>query len=175
MHPGFHCTTCGKWHQELPLNLAFHEPEYVVRLNAQERARCVTGQAGTDFRVLHLAEGETNYFIRGVLELPIRGTDTVFAYGVWASLSPASFKRAVRAYNDNTSAGPFFGWISNRLPGYPDTLALKSEVSVRQTLKSTILLEPTDHPLSKEQHEGITMERVHEIVHFIDELRERSA
>ncbi|WP_376787808.1 DUF2199 domain-containing protein [Amphritea japonica] len=30
-----------------------------------------------------------------------------------------------------------------------------------------VSLEPSDHPLSKEQQSGITMERVHEIVHQV--------
>src|SRR5262245_6348189 len=125
MTRGFQCASCGKWHDELPLDFAFDEPKYVAELDDEERAKCVKG-AG-DFREL-LQEGEKHYFIRGVLEIPIVGTDDVFCYGVWTSLSAQSHQAANEAYRKKIDAGPFFGWLSNVLPNYPNTLNLKTHV-----------------------------------------------
>jgi hypothetical protein len=59
---------------------------------------------------------------------------------------------------------PWFGSFANALSGYPDTLLLKSLVHPRPGgLRPTIELEPTD-PLAVEQRDGITSERVIEIV-----------
>ena len=58
----------------------------------------------------------------------------------------------------------YFGWLSNSLPDYPETLSLKTSVHTRDLgLRPLIELEPTDHPLAVEQREGITMARVRQI------------
>jgi len=158
---GFQCAGCGKWHDELPLDLGYDEPMYVAELDEDERARCVTKFG--DFRELR-RDGETHHFVRGVIEIPILGMNAVFRYGVWASLSDESFKTARAAYKEDVPAGPFFGWVSNRIEGYPDTTILKSQVHVRADTRPSIELEPIDHPLAVEQREGITLERVQQIV-----------
>ena len=61
-------------------------------------------------------------------------------------------------------AGPFFGWLSNVFPNYPATLNLKTLVHVRAEVRAAIELEQTDHPLAIEQREGISMDRVREII-----------
>lgn len=159
--PGFHCHTCGEWHDELPLDVGFDEPLHVDELTAEERARSVTG-AG-DFRTLTNDEG-VHYFIHGVIEIPVTDLDDSFCYGVWASLSHASYEAALAAYRADTEAGPFFGWLCNSIPGYPDTLTLKTNVRLRPKRKPAIILEAGDHPLAVEQHRGISRERVLEIV-----------
>ena len=158
---GYRCSCCGEWHEGLPLDLAFDEPHYVQELTAEERQQQVDTLG--DFRVLRNPDG-THYFIRGVVEIPILGSTDTFCYGVWTTLSAANFERARAAYAENRAAGPFFGWFANRLPGYPDTLSLKTNVHLRADLRASIELEPTDHPLALEQRDGITFDRVQAIV-----------
>jgi hypothetical protein len=162
MTVGFQCASCGKWHDELPLDLGYAEPLYVAELDDNERQQFVTTLG--DFRVLR-RDGETSYFVRGVIELPIIGMNEVFRYGVWASLGDESFELAREAYANDVAAGPFFGWVSNRIEGYVDTMNLKSHVHVRAVMRPRIELEPTDHPLAIEQRDGITLDRVREIMH----------
>ena len=46
------------------------------------------------------------------------------------------------------------------LPGYPDTLRLKSRAPTRAIgRRPRVELEPTDHPLAVEQRQGITLVR----------------
>jgi hypothetical protein len=161
MARGFRCAGCGEWHDELLLDFAFDEPLYVADLARDDRARFVKGTG--DFREL-LRDGETHFFIRGLIEIPILETDSVFSYGVWTSLSAASYAAATAAYREQTEAGPFFGWLSNALPEYPSTVNLKTMVHVRPRIRAAIELEPTDHPLAVEQREGITLGRVEQIV-----------
>jgi hypothetical protein len=64
-----------------------------------------------------------------------------------------------------TEEPPYFGWLSNSIAGYPETLNLKTNVHTRSLdLRPTIELERTDHPLALEQHEGISAERLRELV-----------
>jgi len=158
---GFQCASCGKWHDELPLYFACDEPLYVAELSETDRAKYVTTLG--DFREL-VRDGTRNYFVLGVVEIPILGTNDTFGYGLWTSLSHESYVAARAALAKQAPAGSFFGWVSNRLDGYPDTINLRSRVHMRANTRPWIELEPTDHPLAVEQRNGITLERVHEIV-----------
>jgi hypothetical protein len=105
--------------------------------------------------------------VRCVIRLPIVGAaDEVFAYGVWATLSRKNFQICLDAFDAGKQGhlGPWFGWFSNRLAGYPDTLNLKRQVYPQENRQRPhIELEPTDHPLAVEQRVGITFDRVLEI------------
>src|SRR5262249_15903711 len=72
-----------------------------------------------DFCIL---DGE-HFFARWVLQLPILGTEDALGFGVWSSLSKANFALYVESFVDGQqgSFGPWFGWFSSRLMGYPDT------------------------------------------------------
>ena len=86
--------------------------------------------------------------------------------GVSVSLSEASFKRALAAWEQpgRESKPPYFGWLSSELPGYPSTLNLKTLVHTHPPgERPTVELEPTDHPLAREQRTGISLARVREI------------
>ena len=51
----------------------------------------------------------------------------------------------------------YFGWFSNALPGYPDTLNLPLEVVTQELeYRPELVLSEGDHPLIREQREGIT-------------------
>jgi hypothetical protein len=59
---------------------------------------------------------------------------------------------------------PYFGWLSNSLPGYPETLSLPLDVvTPALELRPSFLLHDGDHPLVREQREGITTDRVREL------------
>lgn len=100
------------------------------------------------------------------MELPVVDGEGPFVWDVWVSLSEANFKRASDRWHDpnRTEEPPYFGWLCNSLPGYPETLSLKTNAHTRGVgIRPFIELEPTDHPLAVEQRDGITMVRVLEI------------
>src|SRR5207249_10099644 len=89
------------------------------------------------------------------------------AYGGRLSLSPDNFERYQALFDerDPSQEPPYFGWFCNQLPGYPDTLNLKTKVYLRPyPQRPRIELEPTGHPLAVEQRNGITLERLQEIL-----------
>ena len=159
--PGFQCVTCGRWHDTLPMDVGFAEPLYVDELSEAVRAERVTSDG--DFRTLRNADS-THYFVRGVIELPVIGSANVFCYGAWTTLGAASYELARAAYRADTAAGPLFGWLANRIPGYATTLNLKTSVSVRPNLKPAIVLHGSEHALAREQQNGIALARVQQIV-----------
>jgi hypothetical protein len=109
---------------------------------------------------------DEHFFIRGNLELPIIGSEELFVWGVWVSLSEANYNRASELLEQSgrESEPPYFGWLSTALPGYPDTVNLKTHVHTRPVgVRPSIELEPTDHLLAVEQRQGITWERIQEL------------
>lgn len=158
---GFFCHTSGEYHAELPMDFGYDAPYAYYTIPHEEReARC---ELTSDLCVIDKKE----FFIRGCLEIPVVDGPRPFVWGVWASLSEKSFKRTVELWE---TAGreiepPFFGWFCTALPHYPETLLLRTQIHTRPLNQRPIVeLEPTDHPLAVEQRNGITMDRVREIV-----------
>jgi len=99
-----------------------------------------------------------------VLRLPLIGApEECLGFGVWSTLSEKNFGKYIETFDsgEQEDLGPWFGWLSNRLKGYPDTLNLKCRVHPQSGRQRPWLeLEPTDHLLAKESREGITYERL---------------
>jgi hypothetical protein len=157
------CASCGSDHAGV-FDLGMDMPEvwsgYREPKDNSELVR------GTDVLTEDFCISEGSFFVRCVLPLPIVGTDESFAYGVWSSLSEKNFWKYVETFDSGEQGelGPWFGWFSNRLKGYPETLSLKCHVHPRSERKRPWLeLEPTDHPLSIESRDGITLTRLFEI------------
>jgi hypothetical protein len=158
------CSRCGSVHDGAPLDWSYDAPIYWHSLSEEERES--RGRLSEDLCVIRDEDGDL-FFIRGVLPIPVAGPEKEFRYGVWASLSEKSFRRVVDLWDDpsRTEEPPYFGWLSNSISGYPETLSLKTNVHTRAlNLRPLIELEPTDHPLAVEQREGISARRLQEIV-----------
>ena len=155
----FKCSKCDDWHEGFP-DVGFDRPLYAAEVPEDERAARVF--LNSDFCVVD----NEHFFIRCVLLLPVRGLDETFGWGVWSTLSEKNFVRYQEAHlQDISDWDPMFGYLSNRLPDYPDTLSLKLSVQTRTAdLRPTVTLEPTDHPLAIEQRDGIALEDVLRIV-----------
>jgi hypothetical protein len=156
------CPCCGLRHEGL-FDLVCAEPD-VWRSRDVVPAR---NDLGTPKNILTedicVIEDE-HYFIRCVLDLPIVGAQgQAFGFGVWSTLSFENFKTYVRSFDngEQSGLGPWFGWLSNTVVGYPETLSLKCHVHPRNgRLRPALELEPTSHPLAIEQREGITLDRI---------------
>jgi hypothetical protein len=147
----YECSTCGAIHEGLP-DLSFHAPAQYDWLPAPERS--AQAVLTTDTCTIR----DEAFFIRACLEIPIVGHEATFVWGVWVSLSARNFQRYVdlAGADPPSGEGPYFGWLANRLPNYPDTMNLKTNVHLRaQGQRPLVELEPTDHPLAIHQRKGI--------------------
>jgi hypothetical protein len=162
---GVDCTACGQPHRGL-FDLAVDGPEHWPDAREFEPNSAMSGRTHVLTEDFCIIEGR-DYFIRCVLLLPLLGgTDQHFGYGVWSTLSAKNFARYCDSFDSGMQdpMGPWFGWFSNRLKGYPDTLNLKCQVHPRpDRQRPAIELESTDHPLAVEQRSGITIDRLLEI------------
>lgn len=160
---GFTCRGCGERHEGIP---AFHAeaPYSYDRLTDAERG--AIAELSSDQCVIKRDQG-TEYYVRGLIEIPVHGHDDPFVWGVWVSLSEESFKRASElwATQGRESEPPFFGWLNTALPIYPSTVSMKTMVHTRPVgQRPSVVLERSDHPLALQQRDGIPLERLQEIV-----------
>ncbi|MFI8943146.1 DUF2199 domain-containing protein [Streptomyces syringium] len=160
---GFTCSCCGAQHPAFPLNYSATAP-YVWDESFSGRSDCLLSSDQCVIQAQH-------YFVKGLIEIPVIGSDDVFSWAVWVSLSRESFARAVdRSDTPGREAEePYFGWLSTDLCLYsPTTINLKTRVHARPVGQRPLIeLEPTDHPLAVEQRTGITVDRVHEIAETV--------
>lgn len=159
----FECRCCGAIHEGAP-SFSFDAPLSYNSLSDELRAE---GHLGTDL-CWYEDDGVTHRFIRVCLEIPILGVSEPFMWGVWVSLSEQSFNRYIDTSESPFESDSYFGWLSNRLPYYPDTYALKTNVRPRlDGIRPFIELQPVDHTLFDDYANGISVERAQTIAEFV--------
>ena len=159
------CSSCGQPHLGV-MGLSIDKPDAWPFGPEVERFKLHDDIESFLSDDLCVVNGE-GYFVRCMLYLPInKADDHKFGFGVWSSLSKQNFQ----VYRDSfgqanvDGLGPWFGWFSNSLKSYPETLGLKCSVTPNASgIRPTISLEPTDHPLSVDQRSGISVDRLFEI------------
>jgi hypothetical protein len=157
--PTFTCSCCGATIPGPPLRWSFDTPTPWDALSDKQREN---GHHSSDLCVI----GSEHFFIRGLIEIPVKDGGGPFAWNVWVSVSNTNFLRACDVWEEpqRVTEPAYFGWLCNSIPGYPETLHLKTMVHTREVgVRPLVELEPTVHPLAVEQRNGITMDRVREI------------
>jgi hypothetical protein len=156
----FHCYKCGEVHDDLP-DMGIDYPDYYFGVPEEQRDTRVKLTGDT------CIIDDEEFFIRGLIEIPIQNYPRTFGFGVWVSQKRENFHTYLENF-DSDQIGPFFGWLSNNISFYPeDTLNLKTMAHFRsEGLRPRIEVEPTNHALAIDQQNGIRLEKAWEIVHF---------
>jgi hypothetical protein len=167
------CGSCEEWHTGPCLDFGHDSPHYWSKEHEKSSRfaglvpKWSANHGKTFLNEDFCAIDDANFFVRGLIRLPIIGTDQHFCWGVWGSLSRENFKLLLKKDSDPKRIGlpPMFSWLSSQISEYPDTLSLKMHAHIQKLGWRPIFeLEPSSHPLSHEFHEGITAERVKEIM-----------
>ena len=156
----FVCSICGQTHEGLSA-WTYRYPDPWLALSDEERS---AGKIDTD--LCRTRAGE--YFVRATLELPlIGGPEPTFEFGLWGSLSEASFYRYVETYDDldQSNLGPLFSYLSNELRGFPGSFALQADMVPQDGQRPKLVLHNADHPLARAQVCGVEFQKVLEIIH----------
>jgi len=145
------------------LDVAYDSPHYWQ--NEYEKASPPDSSFKTFLNEDYCQIGD-DHFVRGLIRLPIIGTDQYFCWGVWGSLSRKNMELLLKNDSDSgrVELPPMFSWLSTQISEYPDTLSLKMFARIQKPgWRPHFELEPSDHLLYREYHEGIRPERVREI------------
>lgn len=155
----YRCATCGELHEDLP-DIGRGKPDHWWEVPEEERDRRV--ELTTDTCIID----DEDFFVRGVIEIPIHDYPESFGFGVWVSQNRENFYTYLANY-DSSDIGPFFGWLCTNIEYYEeDTLLLQTMVHFRGGgERPRIKLEATDHHLAVDQRNGITLKEAWKIVH----------
>jgi hypothetical protein len=157
------CPTCGTEHDDIPLCFGIEAP-WKALVPVGEFSRRV------DLTKDQCVVDEQHFFIRGHIEIPLHDYPETLAFSVWSSLSEQSFLHITDRWEapDREQDEPYFGWLCSPIAVYPSTIHLKLSVQSRAVgLTPLFTVEPTDHPLAQDQHNGISIQRWHQIAHQI--------
>ena len=159
---GYTCRSCGTWHDERPTCFIVPLPEAVLQIPEPERMGRV--DAGSDQCIL---DGK-HFFILGNLDVPVRASKEVLRWSIWSTLSEANFRRSADLWETpgRESEPPYFGWLSNQIPGYPWTVNIRVLVRTQEVgVRPLIEVVEDGHQLAREQREGIDEPRLDELIH----------
>jgi hypothetical protein len=153
------CACCGKEHAEQPLSFAADFPDPYANLTLDARdARAIVSSDQC------IIDGE-QFYIRGCLELPIQGSDSVFLWGLWARVHEADFDEIDARWDlvgRESTSGPYKGRLANKVPAYPDSINLRLTVRMQPAGKRPLFFVDEDHALAFDQRRGLSPLRAEE-------------
>jgi hypothetical protein len=156
------CECCGKAHDGLPLDIVFAKPgAYLALTPRQQKSNCVLTEEICTI-------GKKRFFIRGSLPVPLLEIGNVFVWGVWAEVSRPVFERYRKVSQTGaTEELPSFGALSvEREPLLRGIDQLPVMIRFGADGKSpTLVVEPSNHWLCRDQQNGITLHRLHQMLH----------
>jgi hypothetical protein len=167
------CGSCAEWHTGPCLDFSYDSPHYwseeheKIRRSASLLPSWSENRRKTFLDDDCCAIEDRDFFVRGIIHLPIIGAAETFRWGVWGSLSRENFETLLKMDDDpkRVELPPMFSWLSTRIPEYPDTLSLKMYAHIQElNRRPHFELEPSEHPLSQEYNKGINAERVKKIM-----------
>jgi hypothetical protein len=90
---GFYCSTCGQYHDEVPMDFASLTPDQVPVdvIEGKNPSIILT----SDWCIVENKE----FFVRGCLEIPVIDFQRPFVYSVWVSLSERNFNCFIKMLN----------------------------------------------------------------------------
>jgi hypothetical protein len=156
------CTCCGQTRTGLP-ELSFDRPIQAHHAEGDPRYEIVG--RNSDFCRIRI-EGEEHFWIRGLLPVAIPEAGDTYCLGVWSTLSEPNFRRYVETFDDDQrDLGGMFGYLSNWIPGMPDSVNLELAIVPGEPGQRPwfLLRTPQDpHPLFDLQREGLTADQLFE-------------
>ena len=157
---GLKCSICGETHEDLP-HIGSPSPYYW----ADEFAKDSNSLLTEDLCIIE----DRDFFVHGVIEIPVWDYEYEFGWGVWVSHKKENFQ-VYREKFDTPDIVPFFGWLSTIIDYFPEsTLELKTMAHYRGGgLRPRIVLDESDHPLYYQQRDGISLSEAWKIVHYYE-------
>jgi hypothetical protein len=156
----FRCSVCGEIHDALP-EIGYLRPADYFEVPPDEREERI--YLTEDICVID----NEHFLVRGVLPVPIKGTDAEWSWGVWAILFRRDFERYLELWDASEAdeEPPFGGRLSGGVEAYPDSDGLKVGVYLQSGNQRPIFeVVSEDHPLGVAQREGVTMEQIHAFI-----------
>jgi hypothetical protein len=160
------CKNCGEEHEGWPA-LAFNSPDHYHNLSEDEKKNIA--KISDDFCIIK-NEDQTDRFIRAVLFQKVNDHCQNLEYGVWVSLSEKSYKDYLDNFKSDDHEGGYFGYLSNQIPGYENTLLIKTNVIVSKGNNRPEIIPQDDqieNEFVKDYYKGISKEEAEDRVNRV--------
>ena len=162
---GYTCGTCGQHHTGVPFSFAADFPDQYANLSKEDRdSRAIIGSDQC------IVDSQW-FYLRGMVEIPIIGSNQPFLWGVWASIREEIFDEISDCWElegREKKNGPYKGRLANSLSIYPETLNLKLRIVLQPVgVRPLFILEDDQHTLALQQNSGITQQQAIEMASFL--------
>ena len=157
----FKCGTCGKIHIGLPMDMAYKNPAAYFKIPAKERAARI--YSTDDSCVID----DVEFYIRGVLPIPVINSDDEFRWGLWAKVEESDFNIYSKYWDGHIPENlpPINGHLSGGMKDYLESDMTPFEIYLQSDNQRPFFkVLSNDSELGIDQQKGITMEKVHSFV-----------
>lgn len=157
---GFKCDVCGQYHEEFPMDLAYKRPGDYFKIPKNERSERV--HINEDICVID----DKEFYIRGIIELPVKNNSDTFRFGTWARINKDDFEKYLELWDaTEINEPPFLGQLSGGIGFYEETDKLEVNIYLQSNNdRPKFKLISKVHLLGIDQEQGISMEKVHQFV-----------
>jgi hypothetical protein len=155
------CGQCGKDHDIEDLELGFGAPDAYYQIPEEER------EARAELTPETCRIDDDRFYLRGVMEIAVRGRNEGLGLGLWAQTSRQNFERyGVLSHDDEQSEeAPFMGVIANDIAGQPALVGVPVTIQLESaTQRPSLWAVDTTHPLAANQRDGIDERQVLDIL-----------
>src|SRR6185437_9255798 len=157
------CPRCGAAHDLSEMEPRYRWPDAYLAVPPDERDfRTIGGK--DDRRVRDAGDTRRQHFLRVLLPIPVRGEARPCNWGVWVEVVEHAFVRVQDLWDDPEQAREpsFPAVLANELKSYQGTrgLAGMAQLTGPTSVPTFTLLPGIQHPLAREQREGVYPERV---------------
>ncbi len=141
--------------------------KYVIRQGPRQgkkcKRRCIVD---SDFCTIGYPD-RTDRFVRVVLKQKIAKSSHYLEYGLWVSLSEASYEDYAANFNNENHETVYFGWLSNALPDYQFEKSIAMDVKTKSGNERPEVYPQLDfsHPFVVDFYNGITKEEAEKRIH----------
>ena len=158
------CSICGQIHEGLSA-IAFNSPYNYECLSEEDKSSMA--ELSSDFCIIKY-EDQTDRFIRVVLKQKIIDEQETLDYGVWVSVSEKSFLDYKENFDSAINETTYFGYLCNKIPGYENTLSIKTNVETALGNERPEIFPHTnqmDNDFVIDYYNGITLKEVEKRIH----------
>lgn len=158
------CTICGEVHHTYPA-LTFAYPNSYYWLT-EEQKNTYKIHVDSDFCTIEYPD-RTDRFVRVILKQKIAKSSHYLEYGLWVSLSEASYEDYAANFNNENHETVYFGWLSNALPDYQFEKSIAMDVKTKSGNERPEVYPQLDfsHPFVVDFYNGITKEEAEKRIH----------
>lgn len=157
----FQCEVCGQFHDLSDMAIALQKPFHYFQIPEAERAARI--KISEDVCSID----DEQFLIRGVMEMPLKGTTGTFDWGLWALVAEPDFRRYLQLWDAEIDPNepPMGGILSGNPPGYPEANLTELSIYLRSGgLRPSFKVVDPHQRLATDQREGISLASLHPLI-----------